>query len=158
MLTSQFQQAVLNWFDLHGRSNLPWQQDISPYRVWLSEIMLQQTQVATVIPYFERFMQRFPNVQALAEAPLDEVLHHWTGLGYYARARNLHKTAQIVVSELNGQFPDTVSQLCDLPRYWALDGWCYQLYRLSAPSHNIRRQCQTSAGALQCNRGLAREK
>ena len=115
MLTSQFQQAVLNWFDLHGRSNLPWQQDISPYRVWLSEIMLQQTQVATVIPYFERFMQRFPNVQALAEAPLDEVLHHWTGLGYYARARNLHKTAQIVVSELNGQFPDTVSQLCDLP-------------------------------------------
>jgi len=91
MQPADFQQAVLSWFDEHGRSNLPWQRDINPYRVWVSEIMLQQTQVSTVIPYFERFMDSFPNVQALAAAPLDDVLHHWTGLGYYARARNLHR-------------------------------------------------------------------
>jgi A/G-specific adenine glycosylase len=111
----KFQNAVLNWFDQYGRTNLPWQQSINPYRVWVSEIMLQQTQVSTVIPYFERFMQSYPTVQALAAAPLDEVLHHWTGLGYYARARNLHKTAQQVSNELDGKFPDNVSQLIELP-------------------------------------------
>ena len=93
MSPSEFQTAVLNWFDQHGRTHLPWQQDISAYRVWVSEIMLQQTQVNTVIPYYLRFMKSFPSVQDLAVAPLDEILHHWTGLGYYARARNLHKTA-----------------------------------------------------------------
>ena len=77
-----------------GRHDLPWQHDRTPYRVWVSEIMLQQTQVATVIPYFERFMQRFPDVRALADAPIDEVLHLWAGLGYYARARNLHRAAR----------------------------------------------------------------
>ena len=88
-----FATRVLDWFDQHGRKDLPWQRDTTPYRVWVSEIMLQQTQVKTVIPYFERFMAAFPHVQALAEAPEDEVLHLWTGLGYYARARNLHKAA-----------------------------------------------------------------
>jgi len=111
----KFQNAVLSWFDHYGRTNLPWQQSINPYRVWISEIMLQQTQVSTVIPYFERFMQSYPTVDALAAAPLDEVLHHWTGLGYYARARNLHKTAQTVSNELNGQFPDNVPELIELP-------------------------------------------
>ena len=115
MSPEKFQKAVLNWFDQHGRTNLPWQQNISPYRVWVSEIMLQQTQVGTVIPYFERFMQHYPTVQALAAAPLDEVLHLWTGLGYYARARNLHKTAQLVSEKLDGQFPDNVTQLVELP-------------------------------------------
>ncbi len=115
MRPAQFQKAVLDWFDQYGRTNLPWQQDTGAYPVWVSEIMLQQTQVATVIPYFERFMQSFPTVQDLAAAPLDEVLHHWTGLGYYARARNLHKTAQQVVTELDGQFPDNVTQLIELP-------------------------------------------
>ena len=115
MRPAQFQKAVLDWFDQYGRTNLPWQQDTGAYPVWVSEIMLQQTQVATVIPYFERFMQSFPTVQDLAAAPLDEVLHHWTGLGYYARARNLHKTAQQVVTELSGQFPDNVTQLIELP-------------------------------------------
>lgn len=110
-----FQQAVLSWYDLHGRKDLPWQQDITPYRVWVSEIMLQQTQVSTVIPYFERFMQRFPDVQTLAAAPSDDVLHLWTGLGYYARARNLHKAAQHVVSEHNGVFPLGPEQLTTLP-------------------------------------------
>ena len=110
-----FAKRVLKWFDLHGRKDLPWQHDTSPYRVWVSEIMLQQTQVKTVIPYFERFMATFPDVQSLADAPEDEVLHLWTGLGYYARARNLHKAAQRVAGELGGQFPDTVEGLCDLP-------------------------------------------
>ena len=87
MTPAKFQQSVLKWFDQYGRTNLPWQQDINAYRVWVSEIMLQQTQVSTVIPYFQRFMVSYPTVQLLAAAPLDEVLHHWTGLGYYARAR-----------------------------------------------------------------------
>lgn len=80
-----FQQRLLEWFDVHGRHDLPWQQERTPYRVWVSEIMLQQTQVTTVIPYFERFMERFPDVRSLAAAEQDEVLHLWTGLGYYAR-------------------------------------------------------------------------
>ncbi|MEZ5570732.1 MAG: A/G-specific adenine glycosylase [Halioglobus sp.] len=110
-----FAQRVLDWFDAHGRKDLPWQQDTSPYRVWVSEIMLQQTQVKTVIPYFERFMEAFPTVQSLAAAPEDQVLHLWTGLGYYARARNLHKAAKRVTDELNYQFPDTLEGLCELP-------------------------------------------
>lgn len=110
-----FATALLNWYHQHGRHDLPWQQDITPYRVWVSEIMLQQTQVATVIDYFNRFMQRFPDVHDLARAELDEVLHLWTGLGYYARARNLHKTAQHVVQEHDGVFPDTQAALEDLP-------------------------------------------
>src|SRR5690606_25293847 len=88
---NDFAARVLAWFDEHGRKDLPWQREPTPYRVWVSEIMLQQTQVATVIPYYLRFLQRFPDVVALADAPLDDVLHHWSGLGYYARARNLHK-------------------------------------------------------------------
>ena len=115
MRPAQFQKAVLDWFDQYGRTNLPWQQDTGAYPVWVSEIMLQQTQVATVIPYFERFMQSFPTIRDLAAAPLDDVLHHWTGLGYYARARNLHKTAQHVVANLQGQFPDNVTELIELP-------------------------------------------
>jgi len=113
MSTLEFQQSILNWHNLKGRKDLPWQQDITPYRVWLSEIMLQQTQVTTVIPYFNTFVQQFPTVEALAKAPIDAVLHRWSGLGYYARARNLHKTAQRIV-EL-GYFPDTLEALVALP-------------------------------------------
>jgi len=112
---ASFAQRVLQWFDRHGRHDLPWQHDTSPYRVWLSEIMLQQTQVQTVIPYFERFTAAFPDVQALAAAAEDEVLHLWTGLGYYARARNLHRAAQAVVRDWGGAFPDTAEQLQLLP-------------------------------------------
>ena len=86
---SAFAQALIHWHASHGRHDLPWQQARTPYRVWVSEIMLQQTQVVTVIGYYQRFMQRFPDVQSLAAAPLDEVLHLWSGLGYYSRARNL---------------------------------------------------------------------
>ncbi|AOS96130.1 A/G-specific adenine glycosylase [Microbulbifer aggregans] len=115
MSPRKFQQAVLDWFDQHGRKDLPWQQDINPYRVWVSEIMLQQTQVTAVIPYFQRFMESFPTLEALAQAPLDSVLAHWSGLGYYARARNLHKCAQQVAEEHGGEFPRDVEALTDLP-------------------------------------------
>src|SRR5690554_1644564 len=110
-----FQRRLLEWFDVHGRHDLPWQQERTPYRVWVSEIMLQQTQVATVIPYFARFMARFPDVRALAEAEQDEVLHLWTGLGYYARGRNLHKAAQAIVAEHGGELPAEVGALAALP-------------------------------------------
>lgn len=103
------------WFDQHGRTNLPWQQDKSPYRVWVAEIMLQQTQVSAVIPYYEKFMARFANIEALATAKQDEVLQHWSGLGYYARARNLHKAAQIIHQDYTGQFPDNIDQMNQLP-------------------------------------------
>jgi A/G-specific adenine glycosylase len=115
MLSENFSSAVLDWFDQHGRHDLPWQQNKDAYHTWISEIMLQQTQVTTVIPYYQRFIERFPTVDSLAKAEQDEVLHLWTGLGYYARARNLHKTAQIVANELNGQFPETVLELEALP-------------------------------------------
>lgn len=111
----EFQQLILNWFDQHGRKHLPWQHNKTAYRVWVSEIMLQQTQVNTVIPYFERFMQQFPQLNALADAPLDEVLHLWTGLGYYSRARNLHKTAKMIMTEFNGKFPSHMEDLQKLP-------------------------------------------
>ena len=114
-MSEQFSRAVLAWYDQFGRKDLPWQQDMTPYRVWVSEIMLQQTQVATVIPYYQRFMQVLPDVQTLAAADADEVLHLWTGLGYYSRARNLHKTAQRVVAEHGGEFPAGVEALQTLP-------------------------------------------
>ena len=107
--------ALIEWHAQRGRHDLPWQKNRSPYRVWISEIMLQQTQVATVIPYFERFIARFPNVAALAAAPIDDVLHLWTGLGYYARARNLHRAAVFVRDELAGEFPASVAELMKLP-------------------------------------------
>jgi A/G-specific adenine glycosylase len=106
---------LLAWHSKEGRHDLPWQRDRSAYRVWVSEIMLQQTQVTTVIPYFDRFMQRFPDVRALANAPADEVLHLWTGLGYYARARNLHRAAQIVRDEHGGIFPKGLDAVMALP-------------------------------------------
>ncbi|MBT1136186.1 A/G-specific adenine glycosylase, partial [Pseudomonas sp. PAH14] len=103
------------WFDTYVRNTRPWQIDKTPYTVWLSEVMLQQPPVATVIPYFERFMARFPTVTDLANAPLDEVLHLWTGLGYYARARNLHKAAQQVATLHGSKFPETFEEVAALP-------------------------------------------
>lgn len=107
--------SLLKWFKIHGRHDLPWQKNISPYRVWVSEIMLQQTQVKTVIPYYKRFIERFPQINDLSSANIDQVLYLWTGLGYYARARNLHKTARILTSQYDSQFPDTVEDLETLP-------------------------------------------
>ena len=108
-------ERVVRWQGAHGRHHLPWQNTREPYRVWLSEIMLQQTQVATVLGYYERFLQRLPDVASLAAAPLDEVLALWSGLGYYSRARNLHRCAQVVMAEHGGQFPQSVEALAALP-------------------------------------------
>jgi A/G-specific adenine glycosylase len=110
-----FARNILNWYQDYGRKHLPWQQGKTAYRVWLSEVMLQQTQVATVIPYFENFVQQFPTVEDLASADIDSVLHLWTGLGYYARARNLHKAAKTVVDQHNGEFPLTLEEMNALP-------------------------------------------
>jgi A/G-specific adenine glycosylase len=115
MAPEAFAPALLRWFAVHGRHDLPWQRERTPYRVWVSEVMLQQTQVATVIPYYQRFMERFPDVSSLAAAHLDEVLHLWTGLGYYARARNLHRCASVVVDKLAGQFPRDLEGMVSLP-------------------------------------------
>ena len=111
---SGFAGRVLEWYDEHGRKDLPWQVP-DAYRVWVSEIMLQQTQVQTVIPYYERFMARFPNVVSLADAEIDAVLGHWSGLGYYARARNLHGAAQAIRDEHGGVFPDEFDAVLALP-------------------------------------------
>jgi A/G-specific adenine glycosylase len=106
---------LLAWFDRHGRHDLPWQVAPTPYSVWVSEIMLQQTQVATVVPYYERFMRQFPTIESLASADLDRVLRLWSGLGYYARARNLHRAARIVVERFDGALPATIEDLTTLP-------------------------------------------
>lgn len=111
----QFQTTLLTWFDQHGRKNLPWQDNKTPYRVWVSEIMLQQTQVTTAIPYYQRFMERFPNLTALAHAHHDDVLHAWAGLGYYTRARNLHAAARKIDAEYQGRFPDDLALIMGLP-------------------------------------------
>ena len=115
MVSQSFSDLVLSWFKSNGRKNLPWQVEATSYKVWVSEIMLQQTQVVTVIPYFERFMKRFPDVHVLADATLDDVLHHWTGLGYYARARNLYKSAKIITSKYQGSLPLSFDEIITLP-------------------------------------------
>ena len=111
----EFADTLLQWFDDYGRHDLPWQHEKSPYRVWVSEIMLQQTQVKTVIPYYQRFMERFPQIEDLAIANQDEVLTYWAGLGYYARGRNLHKAAQIIVEQHSGSFPESFEAVLALP-------------------------------------------
>jgi A/G-specific adenine glycosylase len=115
MNPASFGALVVAWQQTHGRHGLPWQGTHDPYRVWLSEIMLQQTQVTTVLAYYPRFLARFPDVASLAAAPLDDVLALWSGLGYYSRARNLHRCAQAVVSQHGGNFPRTSEQLAALP-------------------------------------------
>ena len=110
-----FATRLLRWYDAHGRHDLPWQKPRSPYRVWLSEVMLQQTQVATVIPYFLRFVEKFASLAELAAAPVDGVLASWSGLGYYSRARNLHKAATICVERYHADLPNNFDELAELP-------------------------------------------
>jgi A/G-specific adenine glycosylase len=114
-VVAQLVPALLRWWDDNGRKDLPWQQNPTPYRVWISEIMLQQTQVSTVVGYYDRFMRAFPDVQALARAELDRVLHLWSGLGYYARARNIHRAAQEICERFGGALPDDIEELESLP-------------------------------------------
>jgi A/G-specific adenine glycosylase len=115
MSSNTFASELLAWHARAGRHDLPWQHQRTPYRVWVSEVMLQQTQVGTVIPYFERFTARFPDVRVLADAPVDEVLHLWSGLGYYARARNLQRAAQVIRDEHAGEFPTDFESVAALP-------------------------------------------
>ncbi len=115
MTAKSFSSRIVAWQRTHGRHDLPWQNTRDAYRIWLSEIMLQQTQVATVLPYYARFLAKFPTVAALAEAAEDDVLASWAGLGYYSRARNLHKAAKQVVALHGGQFPADVALLAELP-------------------------------------------
>jgi A/G-specific adenine glycosylase len=135
--------ALIAWQRAQGRHHLPWQNTRDPYRVWLSEIMLQQTQVSTVLGYYDRFLQQFPSVQALAAAPLDQVLALWAGLGYYSRARHLHRCAQAVVSEHAGAFPPTAQALAQLPGIGpstasAIASFCFG-ERVSIMDGNVKR-------------------
>ncbi|MEA3291150.1 MAG: A/G-specific adenine glycosylase [Pseudomonadota bacterium] len=115
MSRDAFALRLLTWYDQHGRRDLPWKREPTPYRSWVAEIMLQQTRLETMIPYYARFMAAFPDIAALAGAPLDEVLHLWSGLGYYARARNLHRAAETIMAEHNGELPRTLKELMALP-------------------------------------------
>lgn len=114
-MNKSFAERLLKWAEQYGRTDLPWQKNRTPYRVWVSEIMLQQTRVETVIPYFQKFMRRFASIKALADAPRDEVLHYWSGLGYYARARNLQKAARQIRDRHGGRFPGDLEQALALP-------------------------------------------
>ncbi len=113
--SSDFSRSLIAWHKKHGSHDLPWQRTRDPYRVWLSEIMLQQTQVATVIPYYQRFLMRFPDLPELAAAPVAEVMALWSGLGYYARARNLHAAARVIMRDYGGQFPKDAEAIAQLP-------------------------------------------
>jgi A/G-specific adenine glycosylase len=157
-LAAQFSAQVLDWYDKYGRKTLPWQIAKTPYKVWLSEVMLQQTQVTTVIPYFERFMARFPTVVDLANAPLDEVLHLWTGLGYYARARNLHKAAQQVATLHDGKFPQTFDEVAALPGVGPLNRRRDFIPFARSALSDSRRQREARARPLLCCQRLAGEK
>ena len=147
---SSFAAQVVRWQRSHGRSHLPWQNTRDPYRVWLSEIMLQQTQVATVIGYFERFLARFPDVSALAAGSEDEVLGLWSGLGYYSRARNLHRCAQDVVTRFGGGFPQTALELATLPGIGrstasAISSFCFG-ERVAIMDGNVKRVLTRALG------------
>ncbi len=110
-----FAKAIIDWQKVHGRHDLPWQNTTDPYAIWVSEIMLQQTQVTAVIGYYSKFIRRFPNIHALSQATQDEVLRHWSGLGYYSRARNLHHAAQKIVGDFGGVFPQQFEDILSLP-------------------------------------------
>ena len=145
-----FAAQVVCWQKIHGRSHLPWQQTRDPYRVWLSEVMLQQTQVSTVLDYYTRFLARFPHVAALAEASEDEVLALWSGLGYYSRARNLHRCAQQVMALHGGQFPATAAVLQSLPGIGrstagAIAAFCFS-ERVPILDANVRRVLTRTLG------------
>lgn len=142
-LPAGFAAALIAWQRVHGRSGLPWQHTRDPYVVWLSEVMLQQTQVSTVLTYFPRFLSRFPDVQSLADAATDDVMALWSGLGYYSRARNLHRCAQVVVAEHGGEFPRSAHDLATLPGIGsstaaAIAAFCHG-ERISILDGNVRR-------------------
>jgi A/G-specific adenine glycosylase len=147
---SRLADRVVGWQRTHGRHALPWQRTRDPYRVWLSEVMLQQTQVSTVLGYYERFLARFPDVAALAAAPADEVLALWAGLGYYSRARNLHRCAQEVVGQHGGAFPRSAATLAQLPGIGrstaaAIAAFCFDA-RVAILDGNVKRVLTRALG------------
>lgn len=149
-IANRFASSLVMWQQVHGRHDLPWQQTRDPYRVWLSEIMLQQTQVSTVLNYYPRFLALFPDVQALAAASQDEVLGLWSGLGYYSRARNLHRCAQVVVQEYGGEFPAQMALLMELPGIGrstaaAIAAFCFD-ERVSILDGNVKRVLTRTLG------------
>jgi A/G-specific adenine glycosylase len=150
-----FAAALLDWFQLHGRKDLPWQRQPTPYRVWVSEIMLQQTQVGVVIPYFERFMARFPDLSALAAADQDDVLHLWSGLGYYARARNLHRAAQVLMAAARRPVAGGHRRASGPARHRSIHGRRHPVAGTRPPASDPRRQLQAGARALLRRRRLA---
>jgi A/G-specific adenine glycosylase len=147
---SIFSEQLLAWYDQHGRKDLPWQQQPTPYEVWLSEIMLQQTQVTTVIPYYQRFTKRFPTVDDLAKADVDDVLSLWTGLGYYARGRNLHKAAKLIVEKHKSELPTDLAALIDLPGIGRSTAGAIMTLGHQKKLSDFRWQCKTSIDALFC--------
>ena len=115
MVTNSFSEKVINWYELHGRHDLQWRKAITPYRIWISEIMLQQTQVVTVEPYFKKFIKKYPTLKSIKNASEDEILTLWSGLGFYKRARNIFQTKEIIHSEHKGRFPKTFEEIIKLP-------------------------------------------
>ena len=143
-----FAAKFIRWHEKHGRHHLPWQHTRDPYAIWLSEIMLQQTQVNTVIPYYQRFLQSFPDIRRLALASLDDVLARWSGLGYYSRGRNLHRAARMIVSNYQGKFPESAETICKLPGNRTLDQRSHRRICLWGEVRNTRWQCETCPIAL----------
>jgi A/G-specific adenine glycosylase len=159
-----FAARVVAWQKRHGRHDLPWQRTRDPYRIWLSEVMLQQTQVATVLPYYERFLARFPDLATLARAPLDEVLELWSGLGYYSRARNLHRAAQAIAAQHGGRFPRDFEAVLALPGVGRSTAAAICVFAYGAPhaildaSRHTRRQRETAFRAVLRHRGPSRRR
>jgi A/G-specific adenine glycosylase len=112
---SLFSKKIISWYEISGRTNLPWRKNITPYRVWISEIMLQQTQVKTVIPFFKKFIKKYPNLKSLSEATEEDILALWTGLGFYRRAKNIFKTKEILKKDFKNIFPKTYENIVSLP-------------------------------------------
>lgn len=157
-----FSQLVINWHHLHGRKNLPWQKNKTLYKVWISEIMLQQTQVKTVIPYFKKFILKFPNLDSLINSTLNEILYLWSGLGYYKRAKNIYDTAQIIKNKFNGKFPENILDLIKLPgigRSTAGSILSFTLnYFFSILDGNIKRILIRYYGIIGCSKNTSTEK
>jgi A/G-specific adenine glycosylase len=123
-LSNIFSKKIIDWYLLEGRSGLPWRKDITPYRVWISEVMLQQTQVKTVIPYFNRFIAKYPDIKSISKASEGDILALWTGLGFYRRAQNIFKAKEIISNNFCDEFPKKFEEINSPSRSWKIYSWC----------------------------------
>ncbi|QCI19066.1 A/G-specific adenine glycosylase [Buchnera aphidicola] len=157
-----FSQLILNWYHFNGRKNLPWQKDKTLYKVWISEIMLQQTQVKTVIPYFKKFILKFPNLKFLTNSTLNDILYLWSGLGYYKRAKNIYKTSKIIQEKFNGKFPRNISDVLKLPGIGKSTAGAILSFTLnysfSVLDGNVKRILIRYYGILGCSKNIKTEK